>query len=379
MNNCLIYLDNQASTPIDPAVRDAILPYLSEQFGNPHSHSHRYGWVAASAVRDARSKIAQLLNADDEEIVFTSGATESCNLALRGIQGLSSELNRNRIITLSTEHPAVLETAQSLSFLGFEIVVLPVESDGLLDISKLEQELNDKTLLVSVMAANNEIGVTQPLSTIGELCQNYGALFHSDATQAAGRMPIDVDSWNVDLLSISGHKIYGPKGIGALYVRSGVKLQPLITGGRQESGLRGGTLPTAQIVGFGKACELAVQKFDEDTHHISELTSYLYQELRKIYPDLRLFGHEEHRVIGNLNIGFPGYTAEEVIQISANRIAISSGSACSSATIEPSKVLLALGFDNETATTGVRLSVGRFNTSQDIDVAIETLGALKGD
>ena len=309
-----VYLDNQATTPMDPAVREAMWPYLTEQFGNPHSNAHRFGWVASEATRDARAQVAGLINADDDEIVFTSGATESCNLALRGVANRAGNGRRDRIVTLATEHPAVLETVHDLGRAGHDAIILPVERDGLLELDKLECALDERTLIVSVMAVNNEIGVLQPLADIAARCHAAGALFHTDATQAAGRLPIDVDDWNVDLLSLSSHKVYGPKGIGALYVRSGVQLRPIITGGSQERGLRGGTLPTALIVGFGAACELASEKQDEDRSRMQALSARLYRDLREAHPHLRLFGHERHRVAGNLNIGFPGISAEEVIR-----------------------------------------------------------------
>ena len=372
-----VYLDNQATTPMDPAVRDAMWPYLTEQFGNPHSNDHRFGWEASAAIREARAQVAELINADDDEIVFTSGATESCNLALRGVAKRSDNDQRDRIVTLATEHPAVLETVHDLARTGHDAIVLPVEPDGLLDLAKLDRVLDERTLIVSVMAVNNEIGVLQPLADIASRCHAAGALFHTDATQAAGRLPIDVDDWKVDLLSLSSHKVYGPKGVGALYVRSGVELEPIITGGAQERGLRGGTLPTALIAGFGVACELAAQKQEEDCARIGALTARLYRRLREAHPRLRLFGHERLRVVGNLNIGIPGIAAEEVIRNTAERIAVSSGSACSSATSEPSKVLLALGLDADTAATGFRVSLGRFTTDDDIETAIATLSNLQ--
>ena len=371
-----VYLDNQATTPLDPAAREAMWPYLTEQFGNPHSNDHRFGWDASAAVRAARAQIAELINADDDEIVFTSGATESCNLALRGIANRTGNGRRDRIVTLATEHPAVLETVHDFARAGHDAIVLPVDPDGLLDLGKLERVLDERTLLVSVMAVNNEIGVLQPLSDIANRCRRVGALLHTDATQAAGRLPIDVDDWNVDLLSLSSHKVYGPKGVGALYVRSGIELKPIITGGAQERGLRGGTLPTALIAGFGAACELATQKQNEDCTRIEALTARLYARLREAHPRLRLFGDERRRVAGNLNVGIPGVAAEEVIRNTAERIAVSSGSACSSATSEPSRVLLALGLDADIAATGFRISLGRFTTEDDVETAIATLSDI---
>ena len=377
MNSRPVYLDYQASTPVDPLVREAMLPFLTEQFGNPHSSDHSFGWEASSAVRTARAQVASFINADDDEIVFTSGATESCNLALRGIANRSGNGARVRIVTLATEHSAVLETVLDLGQSGHETVVLPVGSDGLVDLADLDCVLDEQTLIVSVMAANNEIGVLQPLPEIAARCHAVGALVHTDATQAAARLPIDVDEWGVDLLSLSGHKLYGPKGVGALFVRSGLELRPIITGGSQERGLRGGTLPTAPIVGFGVACELAEENLDEDRERISALTSRLYDRLHEEHPSFRLFGHSEARVTGNLNIGFPGLPADLAIRNLADKIAVSSGSACASATSEPSRVLLALGLDPDTAATGIRISLGRFTTEEDVETAIAALSKIR--
>lgn len=372
-----VYLDNQATTPLDPAVRDSMWPYLTEYFGNPHSGDHRFGWDASAAIRTARAQVAEFINAGDDEIVFTSGATESCNLALRGVAGHAHDSQRNRIVTLATEHPAVLETVHDLAASGYELDVLPVDQDGLADLTALEGALDDRTLIVSVMAVNNEIGVVQPLADIAPRCRAVGAYLHTDATQAAGRLPIDVDAWGVDLLSLSGHKVYGPKGVGALYVRSGVDLKPMISGGGQERGLRGGTLPTALIVGFGTACELATENQHRDGCRMVGLCGRLYGRLQDAHPRLRLFGHPTRRVAGNLNIGLPGVPADELIRNTAAHIAISTGSACSSASSEPSHVLLALGLDPETAATSVRISLGRFTTDTDIDRAIEALCSIR--
>ena len=376
MTGAPVYLDNQATTPIDPSVREAMMPFLGDLFGNPHSIDHSFGWEAARAIKIARASVAGLINADDDEIVFTSGATESCNLALRGIANHSGNPRRNRIVTLATEHPAVLETVLDLGRSGFDVIVLPVNADGLLNLDHLDKVLDERTLIVSVMAANNEIGVLQSITEIAAHCHGVGALFHTDATQAAGRIPIDVDDWNVDLLSFSSHKVYGPKGVGALFVRSGIQLKPIITGGSQERGLRGGTLPPALIAGFGAACEVAMERQEEDQAHMKELTRCLYTALLDAHPTLRLFGHAEKRLPGSLNIGFPGLPAEEVIRNISDRVAVSSGSACASATSEPSRVLLALGLDPEVAATGVRISLGRFTTAQEVDRAIAALSRL---
>ena len=375
----LVYLDNQATTPMDPEVRAAMLPFLTERFGNPHSNDHRFGWETSAAVREARGRVSELINADNSEVVFTSGATESCNLALRGVAHSAGNDGRNRIITVMTEHPAVLDTSLDLRRSGYDVVVLPVGADGLLNLIDLDEALDERTLIVSVMAVNNEIGVLQPLAKIAERCHGVGALMHTDATQAAGRVPINVDVWGVDLLSLSSHKVYGPMGIGALFVRSGVHLKPIITGGAQENGLRGGTLSPALVAGFGVASELALTKQEEDRMRMEALTKRLYNCLRAAHPQMYLFGHAERRIAGNLNVGFPGISAEQVISSISDRVAVSSGSACASATLEPSRVLLALGFDPETAASGFRISLGRFTTDEDIDIAIATLsdfGAL---
>lgn len=376
MNPKPVYLDYQATTPLDSAVREAMMPFLTERFGNPHSSDHSFGWDASAAVRAARTRVAALINADDDEIVFTSGATESCNLALRGIARQSANGERRRIVTLATEHPAVLETVLDLGDGDYEVVVLPVGSDGILDLTDLDEVLDERTLIVSVMAANNEIGVLQPLPEISARCHDVGALVHTDATQAGARIPIDVDEWGVDLLSLSGHKLYGPKGIGALFVRTGLELRPIITGGSQERGLRGGTLPTAPIVGLGAACELALDQQDKDRVRIASFTSRLYGRLCEEHPSMRLFGHPEARLAGSLNIGFPGVPAELVIRNVSDDIAVSSGSACASASSEPSRVLLALGLDAETAATGIRVSLGRFTTDEDIDTAVAAFSKL---
>lgn len=372
-----IYLDNQATTPMDPQVRKAMWPLLCEQFGNPHSNGHRFGWEASAAVEEARARVASFINADDDEIVFTSGATEACNLALRGIANRKGNNKRNRIVTLTTEHPAVLETVEDIGRHGLDAVVVPVEADGLLNLREFERVLDERTLIVSVMAVNNEIGVLQPLAEVAKRCRQVGAVLHTDATQAAGRIPIDVDDWDVDLLSLSGHKVYGPKGVGALFVRSGLRLKPIITGGSQEGGLRAGTVPAALVAGLGVACEVASRRQDEDRLQMEALTERLFGSLQAAYPRIRLFGHAKRRVAGNLNVGFPGAPAEEVIGRVSDRLAVSNGSACSSATMEPSRVLLALGLDADTAATGIRISLGRFTTEEEIDEAIAFLTRLR--
>ena len=376
MNKLPVYLDYQATTPVDPAVRDAMLPFLDGCFGNPHSAEHEFGWKASHAVKDARAQVASFINADDDEIIFTSGATESCNLAIRGIAHQSNVNRRNRIVTLATEHPAVLETVLDLRRYGLEPIVLPVEQDGLLSLELFRKAIDERTLLVSVMAANNEIGVIQPISEIGALCRSVGTVFHTDATQAAGCLEIDVDNWQVDLMSFTGHKIYGPKGIGALYRRSGLRLNPMVTGGSQEGGTRAGTLPTQQIVGFGLACELAEARRETDQARIRVLADHLIAGLREAIPTVQLFGHAQERLPGNLNVGIPGVSADVIIRNVSDRLAISTGSACASATAEPSKVLLALGLEPEVAATAIRISLGRLTTKHEVATAVDVLSTF---
>jgi len=366
-----VYLDYQATTPLDPRVREAMLPFLHEQFGNPHSKDHAYGWEAATAVRDSRARVAGLINADDNEIVFTSGATEACNLAIMGVAREAGPTERNRIVTVATEHPAVLEAVLAMKAEGFEPVVMSVGSDGLLDLAVLDELIDERTLLVSVMAANNEIGVLQPLAEIASRCRAAGAIFHSDAAQASGRIPIDVDEWGVDLLSLSAHKLYGPMGIGALYVRSGLPIQPMLRGGGQEAGMRSGTLPPALVAGFGIACELAGEEQSSDSERFDNFACRFLDRLFQFQPDMFLFGHPTRRLPGSLSIGFPGLSAEVIIRSVSDSIAVASGAACSSATSEPSRVLRALGLDGETAATGIRVSLGRFTTEADVDIAVE--------
>ena len=374
-----VYLDYQATTPLDPAVHEVMQPYWQEHFGNPHSIGHDYGAKAAQAIRLARAQVADFIHSDDEEIVFTSGATESCNLALRGIAALASEGERNRIITVVTEHAAVLETVRYLGKVGADTIFLPVESNGILDIERLDAVLDERTLLVSVMAANNEIGVLQPLSDIAARCHEVGALLHTDASQASGRLLIDVDEWGVDLLSLSAHKMYGPKGIGILFIRSGLIIQPMVTGGGQENGKRSGTVATPLVVGFGQACTLARRQLSEDRKRIDDLTSRLYEQLKEACPSIRLFGDPENRLPGSLSIGFPGVPADHVVRNLRNQIAISTGSACTSTHTGPSRVLLALGLDPETADTALRISVGRFTTEDDLAFAVRVLSTVRSN
>jgi cysteine desulfurase len=376
-----VYLDNQSSTRLDPRVLDAMLPYFTEHFGNPHSTSHAYGRISANAVEQARGEIASLINADPRELVFTSGATESNNLAIKGAAHFARAhpqggQPRDHIVTLQTEHKCVLESCRQLEQEGFGVTYVPVEPDGLLSLAALEAAISERTLLVSVMAAHNEIGVIQPLAEIGALCRSKSVLFHSDAAQAVGKIPLDVETMRIDLLSISGHKIYGPKGIGALYVRRRprVRLLPLIDGGGQERGLRSGTLPTPLCVGLGRAAAIAGAELTEEAQRLRRLRDRLLANLTRRIPGLRLNGNAQARLPGSLNLCFPGISAQEMIEASPT-IAISTGSACTSAVVEPSYVLRALGLPDALANAAIRIGLGRFTTAAEVDFAADALAA----
>jgi cysteine desulfurase len=378
-NAAPVYLDYQATTPTDPRVVAAMLPYFTEKFGNPHSTSHRFGREAAEAVEQARGEVASLIGAEPREIVFTSGATESNNAAIKGaVRFLRDERHsdKNHIVTVATEHKCVLETCRQLERDGFAITILPVGGDGLLDLDRLADALGPRTALVSVMAANNEIGAIQNLAAIGALCRARGVLFHSDAAQAVGKIPLDVETMQIDLLSISGHKLYGPKGIGALYVRRRprVRLVPLIDGGGQERGFRSGTLPPPLCVGLGQACAIAQAEMVAETVAIGELRRRFFTALRNRIPGIRLNGSAAHRLAGNLNVTFEGVDADALLE-TCQTVAASTGSACSSASVEPSYVLRALGLDEATARSSLRLCVGRFTTAAEIDFAVDALAA----
>jgi len=406
-NAAPVYLDYQATTPLDPRVRSAMLPFLTEDFGNPHSIGHTFGWRAADAVRHARAQVAEFINGDDDEVVFTSGATEACNLAIRGAAAATAtdpvitslrlpESGRNRrlasghvdsaergvgsparrIVTLATEHPAVLETVVDLENAGWDPVILPVGTDGLIDLDRLDHALETPTLLVSVMAANNEIGVVQPLAEIAARCRRAGALLHTDATQAAGRIKIDVDAWGVDLMSISAHKVYGPKGVGALFVRDGTPIAPILTGGGQENALRPGTIPVPLVAGFGAACELALREAEEDGRRMAALSDQFVAALRVSGISVQLFGHPTRRIPGSLSLGLSGVPADTVVREAAPAVAIATGSACASATSTPSHVLVALGLAPEVADTAVRISMGRFTTEADISTAAGVIAPI---
>jgi len=364
-----IYLDYQATTPCDPRVLEAMLPYFMEQFGNAHSRTHIYGWEAEEATEKARAQVAAILNADPKEIIFTSGATESNNMALKGVAEFYQD-KRKHIITTQTEHKCVLETCRYLQHKGFEVTYLPVQSNGLICLKALEEATREDTLMVSVMAVHNEIGVIQPLAEIGKLCRAQGIFFHTDAAQAVGKIPLDVQAMNIDLLSVSGHKIYGPKGIGALYVRRKprVRLVPLIHGGGQERGMRSGTLPVPLCVGLGKACEIAQAEMLTEYQRLTFLRDRLYNTLKTALPQIYLNGDEEHRIPGNLNISF-AYVEGEGLMMGIKDLCVSSGSACTSSSLEPSYVLRALGVDVELSHTSLRIGIGRFTTQEQIDTA----------
>ena len=364
-----IYFDNHATTPIDPHVLDAMLPYLTGKFGNAASHSHTFGWEADTAVETARKQIAALIGALPHEIVFTSGATESDNLALKGVAE-SCRGKGNHIITAVTEHRAVLDTCAHLQAAGHRITRLQVRPDGLIDLDQLKAAFTSQTILVSIMAANNETGVLQPLEEIGALCHERGVLFHSDAVQALGRMPLDVNRLQLDLASLTAHKCYGPKGCGALYVRSGVKLAPIIHGGGHEHGMRSGTLNVPGIVGFGKACEIARNLLPEESCRIAGLRNRLRDRLLAELDDAVINGSMEHRLPGNLNISFLNVDGE-ALMTAVKDVAVSSGSACHSDKVDASHVLKALGLSDEAAGSAIRFGLGRFNTEAEVDYVAE--------
>lgn len=362
-----IYFDNHSTTPLDPRVLEAMLPFFTEHFGNPASTSHAYGWAAASGVDRAREQIAQAIGAEPGEIIFTSGATEANNLAIKGVAEAYFSKGKH-LITLSTEHNAVLDPCRYLKTLGFEITVLPVGGDGLVDLGMLEAAMRPDTILVSVMAANNEIGVLQPIEAIGRLCRDRGVLFHTDGAQAIGKVPLDV-TW-VDLMSLTAHKVYGPKGIGALYVRRRgprVRLAPQLHGGGHERGWRSGTLYTPQIVGFGVAVGLGIDL------GVGDLRDRLWRGVSQL-PGVRLNGSWEQRLPGNLNFSVAGVDGTALMLALRDRIAVSSGSACTSAKMEPSHVLRAIGVEEKLAYGSLRFGVGRFNTVAEVDVAISVVG-----
>ena len=371
-----IYLDCNATTPMDKRVLEAMLPYFTERFGNPSSITHAYGWEAEAAVKGARATLADAICATPEEIVFTSGATEANNLAIKGVAEAYFSKGRH-LIALQTEHRAVLDPCRYLQTLGFEVTLLPVEQDGLLDLHQLEQAIRPDTILVSVMAANNEIGVLQPLAEIGSICRQHKVLFHTDAAQGIGKIPLDVERMKIDLMSLTAHKVYGPKGIGALYVRRRhprVRLAAQIQGGGQERGIRSGTLCTPQIVGFAKAVELALAELESESKRQIQLRERLWSQLCQL-EGIHLNGHPTQRLPGNLNVSIEGVDGSALLLGLQPVAAVSSGSACSSASTAPSHVLRALGRSEALAYASVRFGIGKFNTAAQIDLVAQQLVA----
>ncbi len=379
MSNRPIYLDCQATTPVDERVLVAMLPYFTEHFGNPSSISHLYGWEAEAAVKQAREILAAAINATPEEIVFTSGATEANNLAIKGVAEAYFQKGQH-IITVSTEHSAILDPCKYLRTLGFDITILPVQKDGLIDLSELERAFRSDTILVSVMAANNEIGVLQPLAEIGAMCRDAGVLFHTDAAQAIGKIPLDMQAMKIDLMSLTAHKVYGPKGIGALYVRRRnprVQVAPQQHGGGHERGMRSGTLYTPQIVGFGKAVAIALLEQDTENQRLTQLRKKLWEQLSGL-EGIHLNGHPTQRLPGNLNISVEQVDGSALLLGLQAVMAVSSGSACSSVTTAPSHVLTALGHSEQLAYASIRFGIGRFNTTEEIDsVATHVIATIQ--
>jgi cysteine desulfurase len=368
----IVYLDYQATTPTDKRVVDAMMPYFTQEFGNPHSIQHEPGRRAEAAVEHAREQVAHLIGAEAREIVFTSGATESNNLAIKGAaRFVRDKAGRDHVITAATEHKCVLESARRLESEGVAVTVLPVGPDGQVDPDVLRAAITERTALVSIMAVNNEIGVIAPLAEIGALCRERGVLFHTDAAQAVGKIAVDVEATKIDLLSISGHKLYGPKGVGALYVRRRprVRLEPLIDGGGQERGMRSGTLPTPLVVGLGEACEIAGREMADEAARLKALRRRLHEGLAARLAGVTLNGDAERRIPGNLNLSFEGVEAEALIA-RLDDVAVSSGSACTSASVEPSYVLRALGLPDALANASLRIGLGRFTTEADVDHAV---------
>jgi cysteine desulfurase len=363
-----IFMDNHSTTPMDPRVLDAMLPYFVEKFGNAASRNHQFGWEAEEAVEQARKQIAKLIHCDAKEIVFTSGATESDNLALKGAVEMYKEKG-DHIITCATEHRAVLDTCKSLEKRGIKVTYLPVGKDGRVNPDEVRKAITDKTILISIMLANNEIGTIHPIAEIGKIAKEKSILFHCDATQGVGKIPVDVDTLKVDLMSFTAHKIYGPKGVGALYVRKKgprVRLAPQIDGGGHERGMRSGTLPVPLVVGFGKACELCEQEMSAESKRIAAMRDRLQAQIMEDLDECYLNGHPTERLPHNLNISF-AYVEGEALLMGVKEIALSSGSACTSATLEPSYVLRALGVGSDLAHSSIRFGLGRFTTDEEVD------------
>ena len=362
-------MDNQATTPVDARVLEAMLPCFKEDFGNAASRNHIFGWKAEKLVENARAQIASIIHADPKEIIFTSGATESDNIALKGAVEMYREKG-NHVITQVTEHKAILDTAKYLEKQGVRVTYLPVDCTGLINLDELRARLTNKTILISIMAANNEIGTIQPIEEIGRIAKERGILFHVDAAQAVGKIPIDVEKMGIDILSFSAHKMYGPKGIGALFVRRKnprVRLAPVIHGGGHEKGLRSGTLNVPAIVGFGKACEIAERELSQESARLLKLRKRLFEKITGELDEVYLNGHPEKRLPGNLNLSFAYVEGESLLMSLSEEIAVSSGSACTSASVEPSYVLKALGVREDLVHSSLRFGLGRFTTEEEVD------------
>ncbi|MEO6203055.1 MAG: IscS subfamily cysteine desulfurase [Nitrospirales bacterium] len=369
-----IYLDNHSTTPCDPRVLEMMLPYFTEKFGNAASRNHSFGWEAEEAVEVARKQIAHLIHADPKELIFTSGATESDNLALQGVVEMYREKG-NHIITGSTEHRAVIDTAKYLEKKGIKVTFLPVDKAGMVSPEDVRNAITDQTILISIMMANNEIGTINPVAAIGKVAKEKGVLFHCDATQGVGKIPVNVQEMGIDLMSFTGHKIYGPKGVGALYVRRKaprVRLEAMMYGGGHERGMRSGTLPVPLIVGFGKACELCEQEMSTESVRMAKMRDRLQEGIMKSMDEVYLNGHPTERLPNNLNISF-AYVEGEALLMGVKEIALSSGSACTSATLEPSYVLRALGVGSDLAHSSIRFGLGRFNTDEEVEYTIERM------
>ena len=369
-----IYMDHHATTPVDPRVLEAMLPFFLEKFGNAASRNHVFGWEAEQAVEDARKQVAALIHSSSKEIIFTSGATESDNLAIKGVAWRHCERG-NHIVTCMTEHRAVLDSCRRLEQEGFRVTYLPVNKSGQVDPNDVRRAIGDRTILVTLMAANNEIGVLHPLAEVGRICRDREVLFHCDATQAVGKVAFDVERLNLDLASLSAHKMYGPKGVGALYTRRRVELAPILDGGGHERGLRSGTLPVPSIVGFGKACELAQQAMPQEAQRLAALRDRLQEGILARLDEVYVNGYPTERLSGNLNLSF-AYVEGESLLMGLNDVAVSSGSACTSASREPSYVLRALGVEEELAQASLRFGLGRFNTEEEVDFVVERVASV---
>ena len=368
-----VYLDYQASTPLDPRVREVMLPWFGGKFGNPHSSDHSYGWTAEEAVETARTEVASLIGAKPREIIFTSGATEANNLAIKGV-ARALRGKRDHVLTCVTEHKCVLESCRRLEREGTRVTYLPVEQNGLLDLNRLEDALDEQTALVSIMAANNEIGVLQPMMDIAALCKKVGARLHSDAAQAVAKIPINVNKIGLDLLSISSHKIYGPMGVGALYVRQKPKvpIEPLMDGGGQERGLRSGTVPAPLTVGFGACCAIAAAELPKEAERLLQLRSRFLNRIKRAMNDIHIHGDLEQRIPGNLNLSFADIDAQDLM-MRLSRVSVSTGSACSTATVQASHVLQSLGVEQRLLHNAIRVGFGRFTTEAEVDFAVDEI------